>query len=166
MIEHRHNKILAVPPMRVIYNCPSCQQTNQATVLESTEKLTCTACEWTRPFPTDKQQRTHPTACLACGGRDLWRRKNFPQQFGVAVVVLAAILSSIAIYKREQLWAYGFLMGAAAIDMLLFTFMPDVLVCYRCDARYLKFDPAGETPHFNLETAERHRQEKIRLKKN
>ncbi len=152
--------------MRVIYNCPSCQQTNQATVSESTDKLGCTTCEWTRPMPADLQQRSHPTACLACGCRDLWRRKNFPQQLGVAMVVLAAVLSTIAWAKHEPLWAFGILMAAAAFDMLLFAFMPDVLVCYRCGARYLKFDPAGVTPHFSLETAERHRQEKIRLKKN
>ena len=81
------------------------------------------------------------------------------------VVVLAAILSSIAWYKHEIFWSYGFLMIAAAVDMLLFMFMPDVLVCYRCAAHYLKFNPEGETPQFNLETAEKHRQEKIRLGK-
>jgi hypothetical protein len=151
--------------MRVIYNCPSCQQTNQATVSESTDKLHCAACEWTRALPVDPHQRTHPTVCLACGCRDLWRRKNFPPQIGVGVVVLAAILSTIAYAKHQHLWSYAILMMAAAIDMLLFAFMQDVLVCYRCEARYLKFDPTGETPHFNLETAERHRQEKIRLKK-
>ena len=151
--------------MRVTYNCPNCQQANQTTVAESTDKLTCTACDWTRPLPVDPQQKTHPTSCLACGCRDLWRRKNFPQQFGVAVVVLAAILSSVAWANHEPLWTYGILMGAAAIDMFLFAFMPDILVCYRCGARYVKFNPVGETPHFNLETAERHRQEKIRLKK-
>ncbi len=152
--------------MRVIYNCPSCQQTNQATVSEVTEKLVCGGCEWTRPLPTAPQQRTHPTVCLACGCRDLWRRKNFPQQLGVAMVILAAVLSTIAYARHEPIWSLGILMAAAAFDMLLFAFMPDVLVCYRCGARYLKFDPAGETPHFSLETAERHRQEKIRLKKN
>lgn len=151
--------------MRVIYNCPSCQQTNQATVSETTDQLTCTNCQWTRPVSSSTEQRTHPTTCLACGCGDLWRRKNFPQQLGVAIVVLAAIISTIFWAKHEPVWAIGTLMAAAAFDMLLFAFMPDVLVCYRCGARYLRFDPAGGTPVFNLEMAERHRQEKIRKKK-
>lgn len=152
--------------MRVNYNCPSCQQANQAEVVDTTDKMGCTACDWKRLLPADPHQRTHPTACLACGCRDLWRRKNFPPQIGVGIVVLAAILSTIAYAWHQPLWSYGFLMAAAAIDMILFALMQDVMVCYRCGARYLNFDPAGETPHFNLETAERHRQEKIRLNKN
>lgn len=151
--------------MRVNFSCPSCQQSNEATVAVTSDHLSCTACSWTRPLPTDEQQRTHPSACLVCGCKDLWRRKNLPQQLGVAIAALAAILSTIAYARYELLWAFGILMFAAAVDMLLFTFMPDVLVCYRCGARYLKFDPAGETPNFNLEMAEKHRQEKIRLKK-
>lgn len=151
--------------MRVIYHCPSCQQSNSIVLTDQTQQLKCSGCEWTRPVPADEQLRRHPQACLACGGRDLWRRKNFPQQLGVAIAGLAALLSTIAWAKHEPLWAFGILMAAAALDMLLFTFMPDVLVCYRCGARYLKFDPTGETPHFNLEVAERHRQEKLRRQK-
>lgn len=151
--------------MRVNYNCPSCQQPNGATVSEESASLQCSACNWTRPLPADEQQRSHPQTCLVCGCRDLWRRKNFPQQLGVGIAALAAILSTIAWARHEPIWAFGILMVSAALDMLLFTFMPDVLVCYRCGARYLKFNPAGDTPHFNLETAEKHRQEKIRLKK-
>ncbi len=151
--------------MHVKFCCPSCQHSNGVTISEKTEKLGCTACSWTRPLPADEQQRTHPQACLVCGCKDLWRRKNLSQTVGVAVVVLAAILSSIAWARYEIFWSFGILMFAAAVDMLLYLFMPDVLVCYRCAAHYLKFDPAGETPHFNLEMAEKHRQEKIRLKK-
>ena len=153
-----------VSSMRLNYNCPSCQELNQASISETTDALHCSACDWTRSLPADVEQRKHPSACLVCGCRDLWRRKNFPQQLGVGVVVLAALLSTIAWAWHEPLWAYGVLMAAAAFDMILFTFMPDVLVCYRCGARYLKFDPSGQTPHFNLETAERHRQEKLRMK--
>ena len=152
--------------MQVTYHCPSCQHANQASLSGESEKLVCGNCTWNRALPADPQQRTHPTACLVCGCRDLWRQKNFPQQLGVAVVLLAFVLSTIAYARYQYLWSLGVLMVAAAIDMLLFALMPDVLVCYRCAARYLKFDPAGETPHFNLETAEKHRQEKIRLKKN
>lgn len=150
--------------MRVLFNCPSCQSPNQASVSEETTTLPCSACDWNRSLPADVGQRKHPDACLVCGCRDLWRRKNFPQQLGVSVAALAALLSTVAWARHEPLWAYGILMTAAALDMLLFTFMPDVLVCYRCGSRYLKFDPSGQTPTFNLETAERHRQEKLRLK--
>ena len=150
--------------MRVLFNCPSCQVANAASVSEGTAALRCLACDWTRSLSAEVVRRKHPAACLVCGCRDLWRRKNFPPQLGVAVAALAALLSTVAWAWHEPLWAYGILMVAAALDMLLFTFMPDVLVCYRCGSRYLKFDRSGQTPTFNLETAERHRQEQLRLR--
>lgn len=78
------------------------------------------------------------------------------------MVITGAVLSTIAWYYREPVWAIGILMGFALIDMILFVVMPDVLVCYRCQSRYTGFDDAGPTGHFNLETAERYRQEIIR----
>ena len=51
----------------------------------------------------------------------------------------------------------------ALIDLLLFTFMKDVLVCYACQARYKDADWHDDHPRFNLETAERYRQEAARL---
>jgi len=46
---------------------------------------------------------------------------------------------------------------------MLYLFMPDVLVCYRCGARYGGSAKLEEVEYFNLETSERYRQEKIRL---
>jgi hypothetical protein len=152
--------------MRILYLCPNCQQTNRLTVTETSEKLSCSDCSWTRPLPADPLQRVHPEQCLVCGCRDLWRQKDFPQRLGVAMVAAGGILSTIAYYYHYHLWALGILMVFALIDMILFAVMPDVLVCYRCSSRYRNFDPAGGTPYFNLETNERYRQEAIRLQKN
>jgi hypothetical protein len=152
--------------MRIIYLGPNCQQTNRQTVTEATDKLCCSSCEWARSLPADPKLRQHPDQCQVCGCRDLWRQKDFPQRLGVAMVAAGAILSTIAYYYHYHLWALGILMGFALIDMILFAVMPDVLVCYRCSTRYRNFDPAGETPYFNLETSERYRQEAIRLQKN
>ena len=49
--------------------------------------------------------------------------------------------------------------------MALYVFMPDVLVCYRCSAHYRRSKDLSATPYFNLETAERYRQERIRLER-
>jgi hypothetical protein len=57
----------------------------------------------------------------------------------------------------------GILLAFAAADLILFAVMPDVLVCYRCRARYSRRD-ASEYPAFDHETAERYRQADIRLK--
>jgi hypothetical protein len=93
----------------------------------------------------------------------LWRQKDFPQRLGVTLVVLGAVLSTIAFACYLPLTALGVLLAFALVDLLLFTFMKDVLVCYRCHARYRGAVLEDDRPRFNLETAERYRQEAARL---
>jgi hypothetical protein len=54
-------------------------------------------------------------------------------------------------------------MAFALGDMLLYALMPDVLVCYRCGARFRDQTPQQDYPAFSLDTAERYRQEHARL---
>ena len=53
-------------------------------------------------------------------------------------------------------------MGFALIDLLLYTFMSDMLVCYRCRARHRQSPMHDEHPAFNLELNERYVQMKKR----
>jgi len=105
-----------------------------------------------------------PKDCLRCGNRDLWRQKNFPQWAGLSCVAIGAITSSIAWGYHRPALALGILMGFAALDMILYVVMPDVLVCYRCKTKHHHADFSGHST-FNLEIAERYRQERIRLER-
>jgi hypothetical protein len=55
-------------------------------------------------------------------------------------------------------------MAFALADLVLFALMPDVLVCYRCGARYRGTEFREDHPRFSLELSERYRQEERRLK--
>jgi hypothetical protein len=58
--------------------------------------------------------------------------------------------------------AWAILGGSFAIDLLLFLWVGDVVVCYRCNAHHRGFAAnPGHKPH-ELATAERYRQERIR----
>jgi hypothetical protein len=154
--------------MQVLFQCPSCEQVRRAHVAAGGAALTCEGCHWSRPYrdgdfdQTGLDQRG-PRTCLVCGCDDLWRQKDFPQRLGVAMVVLGAVLSTIAFAVYMPLTALGVLLAFALVDLLLFTFMKDVLVCYRCHARYRDAHLEDDHPRFNLETAERYRQEAARL---
>lgn len=78
------------------------------------------------------------------------------------MVAAGALLSSIAWSLHRPIAALGILLGFAALDLLLYVVMPDVLVCYRCRARHSGGD-LKEHPPFDHETAERYRQEHLRL---
>ena len=151
--------------MQLVHICPVCGIQDYLEVDEKTDRIACLHCEWSRIIGSDEIRNGKPEKCLACGCRDLWRQKDFPPKIGLTIVGLGALLSTIAWADRRPVWALGILMGFALFDLLLYTFMKDVLVCYRCGARHRRSLPGEEHPRFNLETAERYRQETERLEK-
>ena len=152
-------------------HCPACQQSLQTPVTPGAI-IDCPSCHWRRTIsPEDLQAevsssadvtKLKPTRCLSCGNDDLWRQKDFPARWGVIAAGTAAVLSSVAWYYYRPAWALGILLVFAAADWLLFAILPDLLVCYRCQARHHGVDAAGREA-FHLELAERYRQEAARL---
>ncbi len=150
--------------MQLIYRCPRCQQTSRVPVSKSLETLQCESCDWSRvvePGELDEQER--PQRCLACSCDDLWRQKDFSQKIGLLFVGMGILLSTIAWAYMWPTLAIGILMAFALIDLILYALMRDVLVCYRCGARHRHTEIDERHVAFNLETAERHRQETARL---
>jgi len=149
--------------MQVTFRCPRCQNQTRLDSAESAESLRCAQCDWTREIGPDDVDGGRPTRCLACGCSDLWRQKDFPQKLGLLFVGLGIVLSTIAWAYHRPVVALGTLMAFALCDLLLYVAMRDVLVCYRCGARFRQALPPQDHPSFNLETAERYRQEARRL---
>lgn len=150
--------------MEVRFDCPVCQVPGRQDLSDSTSELACPNCHWKRPIPDTAIENTLPRKCVACGCDDLWRQKDFPQGLGLIMVGLGMLFSTIAWFNYRPVWAISILMGFALIDMLLYLFMSDMLVCYRCRSRFRHANLNDELPRFDLETAERYRQESIRLK--
>jgi hypothetical protein len=133
-------------------------------VSKSLETLECESCDWTRAVQAgDLDEQERPQRCLACCCDDLWRQKDFPQKVGVLIVGVGILLSTIAWHYFQILLAIGILMGFALLDLALYSLMRDVLVCYSCGARHRHIDSDDHHAGFNLETAEKHRQEAARL---
>ncbi len=149
--------------MQVEFHCPRCLKADAGEVSEATALLACRHCGWSRPLAEADIHGKAPARCLACGCDDLWRQKDFPAQWGVAIVGLGILLSSLAVAWMRPMLALGILMGFALADMLLFLVMRDALVCYRCHARFRQVTVTDQHPKFDLETNERYRQEALRL---
>lgn len=149
--------------MHVLFRCPGCEHPRRKQVAAGEVALVCDGCGWSRPLPEGDRDVAAPERCLVCGCGDLWRQKDFPQRLGLAMVALGAILSTVAWAYHLPATALGVLLGFALVDLVLFTFMKDVLVCYRCHARYRDVPFREDHPRFNLETAERYRIEAARL---
>lgn len=149
--------------MQLSFICPRCGNPARAALVPDAHAVACRNCDWSRPVGTDCVVDGTPRRCLVCGCEDLWRQKDFPQRLGLAIVGLGILLSTVAYAYWRPVLALGILMLFALADLLLYTFMKDVLVCYRCGARHHSANLDREHPQFNLETAERYRQEAKRL---
>ena len=150
--------------MQLTFQCPGCRQSNHVDVTEASADVSCKACDWKRPVAEGTFAGKTPSCCLVCGCHDLWRQKDFPQGVGLAIVILAATLSTIAYAMYHPGLAIVILMVFALADLLLYFFKRDVLVCYRCHARHRATEISADYPAFNLELNERYRQEAIRLR--
>lgn len=150
--------------MQLVFSCPKCKQTVQATEGLREERYRCPGCGDERTVPESAWREEQLCRCLACGEKDLWRQKDFPHAIGLAIVGMGILLSTIAWAQYRPLIAIGILMLFALADLALYSLMRDVLVCYRCHARHRLDSAVTEYDRFSHETAERYRQDAIRQK--
>src|SRR2546430_7229678 len=74
-------------------------------------------------------------SCPACGCRDLFIRKDFPQKLGLLIVILAALAFLILAASRGNFYlGAAVLMVAGMIDAVLYMIVPEITVCYPCRA--------------------------------
>lgn len=149
--------------MNVTYACPDCQAINRLEVTPETERLACPNCQSEIKTPADGWAGRDLQRCLVCPSTDLFVRKAFPQRLGVAIVVLGFVLSCIAWYDYRTELTFGILFATALIDVVLYVFVGNLLMCYRCQAQYRGVEGLERHSGFELETHERHRQQLARI---
>lgn len=138
------------------YFCDSCSLYNLYSLPPSKSAGKCEHC--------DHQNVVHPSASLLAGGPidrcpqcdnlDLFRRKDFPQQLGCAVVTVTVVLSSIAYALWHFPAALAVLVLASIADYTLYHRLSDVTVCYRCHAELRGFAVNDAHGPFDMHTAE------------
>ena len=161
--------------MRIAYACPACSATVTLDGIEARTVHQCTACSAAVAIPDDAIGLETPgiaatsvaggsrlNRCLVCPSTELFVRKDFPQQLGLAIVVVGLLASCVAWAWHELIVTFGILFATAAIDVVLYLFMPDCLSCYRCGARYRGDGLRAQRGGFDLETHEKYRQQLAR----
>ena len=87
------------------------------------------------------------TGCASCGHPELYRKKAFPPALGLGIVVLAAVFAPFTNYISLGV--------GALVDAILYWMMPEVVVCYVCNAHHSRFNPEPKHPRFDREIDER-----------
>ncbi len=87
--------------------------------------------------------------CPTCDGAQLYVQRDFNQRAGLALVVVGAVLAPFTPY-------YSSLFVAAAVDALLYALLPEITVCYRCQAHFRGFRRNPRHTAFDLHIAEQY----------
>ena len=146
--------------MRIRFLCPNC---DSWTVTRQVDAVSweCARCS-TVIAAAAPSAAPALTNCRICGNSELYVQKDFPHWLGMGILVAACVASVVtyALYFIKTTWTI--LIGSAAVDGLLYLFMGDVTVCYRCRAQYRGFPPNPEHRPFELPIGEKYRQERLR----
>lgn len=108
---------------------------------------------------TTRDQSPGPLiACPQCGCRELFIRKDFPQKVGLGIVAAAAVAFLVlAAWRTTFYLGVWILIAAAAIDLLMYFFVPRITVCYKCRAEYRDV-PVNPNHHgYELAVGEKYR---------
>jgi hypothetical protein len=146
--------------LRVTFACPSCERWLIANdPLPSEWRCECgQSGSFHAPDPNGSILRR----CVVCGNDQLYRQKNFPQWLGLSLLTFACAAFFILQLLYHQGWAWAILLGSAAIDLILYLIVGDVIVCYRCQARHTGLPKQKAYEPFELAIAEKYRQERRR----
>ena len=133
----------------VVFGCPTC---GRAVEVELPGTTLCPHCGAATPAVANPDVLG---ACLACGGPDLYRHRDFNQKLGLLLIAGGAGLCI-------ALTSFLPLVAAAVLDGLLYLTLPDVAICYACKAHHRGFADLKRIPRFDLERFESHRIKRAR----
>ena len=146
--------------MNVRFACPTCHRSARVHLADHSE-WQCPDCDHLVPLHAPRSDDDLHT-CALCGNGELYKKKDFPHWLGLTILTVACVASIIPYWLYHQWLTWTILIGSAAVDGLLYLWVGDVVVCYRCDAHYRKLTPRDEQKPFELGIAERYRQERLR----
>src|SRR4051812_5802178 len=106
--------------MNVTFACPRCQESARVEITPAHAALDCPHCQAQMPIEPDTITPEGLRQCTACGSRDLFVRKDFPQRLGVGIVVTGFIASSIAWSQYMTVLTFAILFATALIDVALY----------------------------------------------
>ncbi|AMV37413.1 hypothetical protein [Planctomyces sp. SH-PL62] len=150
--------------MELTFECAHCKMIDHTEDVEAKGRALCRHCHAARDLaPSAFDAEGGVVGCPLCGAGDLYVRKDFPQALGLAIVLAGFAVSTVFWYDERPLSAYLVLGSSLLLDMVLYRWVPDVAVCYRCSSQLRGPGLAARgLGAFDLAVAERYRQERFR----
>jgi hypothetical protein len=141
--------------MQIVIRCPKCGAALPVAAADAPGAIACGGCQREIPLEISNALREDRAVdrCPQCGGPDFYVRKDFDPKIGVAVVAVAALVSAVFFFYGHDAIAYGVLASAALADLVIYRFLKEVTVCYRCHSEFRGRYPRTASG-FDLHTAD------------
>ena len=142
--------------MKISFLCPHCHGELEFDDLTQNDSP-CPLCCTTIHLRISERMRRENVVdhCVACDCHKVYVQKDFNRTLGVTIFAAGAIVSLI-LYGKNLIWqAMAVLLGCAAVDALLYKFLTEVTICYKCHAQYREFTPNPDNQEFQLGLAEK-----------
>jgi hypothetical protein len=122
---------------------------------EEASAIACGGCGRSIPLDISEALRLDRGVdrCPVCAGADFYSRKDFDPKLGLTVVIIGALISGVFYWFGRDLIAYSILAAAALTDLVVYGWLKDVTVCYRCHTEFRGAYPRRAAA-FDLHTAD------------
>ena len=132
----------------IAFACPGC---GGEAVSGTDGEGRCTACSRPAPLALTESLRAGSAVdrCPACQGEAFYVQRDFNQKAGLGIVVLGAVLAPFTPY-------YSSLVVATLLDAALYALLPEITICYRCQAHFRGFARNASHQAFDLHVAEQY----------
>ncbi len=132
----------------IAFACPACGAEAQAG-LDGRGRCPKCGAEPALDLSASIRERRVVDRCPLCQGEQLYVQRDFNQRAGLLIVIVGAALAPFTPY-------YASLFAAAAIDAVLYVLLPEIAVCYRCQAHFRGFTRNPKHEAFDLHLAEQY----------
>ena len=124
----------------------------------NTDHVQCPSCQSDVPVRVDRSilEEGVVRKCIACGHDTLYIQKDFNRTLGLAIVVAGSLGSLFFFSRGEPLYAILALVAMAVIDLVIYSVVGEVTVCYACHTIYRGFNKNPEHETFDLKNLEKY----------
>lgn len=120
--------------------------------------MPCPICQKILPFRLDPtiEERHFVKNCVACGHDTLYIQKDFNRRLGVAIVILGCLIALFFFSRSQPIYGMLALFVSAGVDLVIYSLVGDVTVCYACHAIYRGLQRNPDHGPFDLKDLEKY----------
>jgi hypothetical protein len=130
----------------IAFRCPRCRA-EAVSGLDGRGRCPACGAETPLALTASLRDRRLVDVCPGCDGTLLYVQRDFNQKAGLAIVALGAVLAPFTPY-------YASLGAAVLLDAALYALLPEITICYRCQAHFRGFARNPRHQAFDLHVAE------------